>query len=238
MTDEDKNTWQKTDEGLYREFEFRDFREAFEFIQSVAQVADSMDHHPRWMNDWNKVFIWLYTHSADAVTESDYELAAAIDGLLVQRMKPQEKDNSDEKITTKVTEVKIFTDGGSRGNPGPSAVGYVVYDMDDVILSRKGEYLGITTNNQAEYLGLKKGLEEAKVFGARKVHVYMDSLLVVNQMIGKFKVKNRDLWPIYETVKELVGTFEKVIFTHVPRALNKEADAAANEAMDAAEKNQ
>jgi ribonuclease HI len=139
-----------------------------------------------------------------------------------------------ETSRSSVKEVKMYSDGGSRGNPGPSASGYVVYDMDDVILTRQGVYIGITTNNQAEYLSLKFGLQEALKLQARIVHVYMDSLLVVNQMTGKFKVKNRDLWPIYEAVKELVPQFEKVTFTHVPRELNKEADAAVNEAMDAA----
>lgn len=141
-------------------------------------------------------------------------------------------DKTDEEITTHITEVKLFADGGSRGNPGPSAAGYVLYDMNDSMLGREGVYLGITTNNQAEYLALKLGLEAAKRHGARVVHVFLDSLLVVNQMTGKFKVKNRDLWPIHEAIKELVATFETVQFTHVPRELNKEADDAVNEAMD------
>lgn len=147
-------------------------------------------------------------------------------------------DNLVDKTTTPTTEVKLFADGGSRGNPGPSAAGYVLYDLDDTILVREGVYLGITTNNQAEYLALKLGLEMAQKRGARIVRVYLDSLLVVNQMTGKFKVKNRDLWPIHETIKDLVSKFERVQFTHVPRELNKEADAAVNEAMDAELKKQ
>jgi ribonuclease HI len=132
------------------------------------------------------------------------------------------------------TEVKLYTDGGSRGNPGPSASGFVLYDMHDVPLVDKGVYLGITTNNQAEYTALKLGLEEAKGLGARIVHAHMDSLLVVNQMKGIYKVKNRDLWPINEAIKELATKFEKVDFTHVPRELNKAADAAVNRALDEA----
>lgn len=138
-----------------------------------------------------------------------------------------------------VKELKMYSDGGSRGNPGPSASGYVLYDMAGQIVAREGVYIGITTNNQAEYLSLKFGLQEAIKLQARIVHVHMDSLLVVNQMTGKFKVRNRDLWPIYEAIKELLPRFEKVTFQHVPRELNKEADAAVNEAMDAEiEKNQ
>lgn len=150
-------------------------------------------------------------------------------------VKPVQK--IDDKNTTniaKITEVKLFADGGSRGNPGPSASGYVLFDMNDTILVKKGIYLGITTNNQAEYQALKFGLEEAFRMNTKTVHVYLDSLLVVNQMIGKFKVKNRDLWPIHTAIKEIAGRFEHVSYTHVPRALNKEADAEVNKALDKA----
>jgi len=149
--------------------------------------------------------------------------------------KPLQDLPAEEKTkTAEVTEVNMYSDGGSRGNPGPSASGFVLYDLQGNILAREGVYIGITTNNQAEYLSLKYGLEEALRRQIRIVHVHMDSLLVVNQMTGKFKVRNRDLWPIYGAIKELETKFEKVTFVHVPRELNKEADAAVNEAMDAA----
>lgn len=135
--------------------------------------------------------------------------------------------------TTKHEKVKLYADGGSRGNPGQSASGYVLLDEQDVVLKKSGVYLGITTNNQAEYQALKFGLEEAQKMGAQEVDVYMDSLLVVNQMRGIFKVKNRDLWPVHESVKELVGHFHKVNFTHVPRELNRLADQEVNETLDA-----
>jgi ribonuclease HI len=138
--------------------------------------------------------------------------------------------------TSKITEVKLFTDGGSRGNPGPSALGFAIMEMTDRIVVKKGTYLGITTNNQAEYQALKSGLEEALRMRVQIVHVYMDSLLVVNQMLGIFKVKNRDLWPVHSAIKELAARFEKVTYTHVPRELNKIADSAVNEALDQAEK--
>jgi ribonuclease HI len=149
----------------------------------------------------------------------------------------------DRKTHAKVTdalprlsEAKMYADGGSRGNPGPSASGFAIMDMDGQIVVKKGIYLGVTTNNQAEYQALRLGLEEARNMGVREVHVYMDSLLVINQMVGIFKVKNRDLWPIHEAIKELAATFKHVSYTHVPRELNKIADAEVNEALDAAEK--
>src|SRR5207248_2106146 len=96
----------------------------------------------------------------------------------------------------------------------------------NTVLVDKGVYLGVTTNNQAEYLALKYALEECVGMGAKTVDAYMDSLLVVNQLNGTFKVKNRDLWPIHDTVKELTVKFEKFTITHVPREMNKQADAA------------
>lgn len=147
---------------------------------------------------------------------------------------PSEDENR-EVVSKLIGEtVVLYADGGSRGNPGPSACGYVLLDENEQVLVDKGVYLGITTNNQAEYQGLKSGLEEARRMGAKEVDVRLDSLLVVNQMKGVFKVKNRDLWPIHQSLKELVSNFHKVTFTHVPRELNKMADAAVNRALDTA----
>jgi ribonuclease HI len=120
-----------------------------------------------------------------------------------------------------------------RGNPGPSASGYVLLDMSNNVVLQAGEFLGVTTNNQAEYQALKLGLEHAiHDFHAREIHVYMDSMLVVNQMKGIFKIKNRDLWPVHNACVELVHQLEKVSFDHVPRELNKLADEQVNEALD------
>lgn len=146
----------------------------------------------------------------------------------------QEKkvDELEAKVTTQITEVKMYSDGGSRGNPGPSASGFVLMDMDDNILETNGEYLNITTNNQAEYHSLKLGLERAKQLQAKIVHVYMDSLLVINQMKGTFKVRNKELLVPFNNVKSMVKDFDEVTFTHVPRELNKLADAEVNRILD------
>lgn len=146
---------------------------------------------------------------------------------------PEEQGSSDVLTTLFVDTVKIFADGGSRGNPGPSASGYVLVDVNtNKVLVDKGVYLGVTTNNQAEYLALKYALEECQKMGVKIVDTYMDSLLVVNQLKGTFKVRNRDLWPIHDAVKELISKFEKFTITHVPREMNKLADAAVNRALD------
>lgn len=141
-------------------------------------------------------------------------------------------------ITSNIKEIKLFADGGSRGNPGPSACGFVIMDMTGKVVVKKGLYLGVTTNNQAEYQALKLGLEEALHIQARRVHVFMDSMLVVNQMLGIFKVKNRDLWPIHVEITDIVLKFNKVSFTQIPRELNKLADRAVNEALNEAARRQ
>ena len=130
--------------------------------------------------------------------------------------------------------IKLFTDGGSRGNPGPSASGFVILDGNDDVLFAKGIYLGIMTNNQAEYLALKYGLEKLLDMGIEELSVYMDSLLIVNQMNGKFKIKNQDLLVIFTDIKNILLSFKKVTFTHVPREKNKLADAEVNKALDKA----
>ena len=220
-------TWQKEDNKLYKEFHFRNFREAFSFMEQVAKLAESQKHHPYWVNDWNKVMIWLSTHDAgDTVTEKDTKLASSIDDVY-EELKAPPIEKTDHSV------VQLYADGGSRGNPGPSASGFALLDTEDNILLQKGVYLGRSTNNQAEYQALKLGLEAARDIGAREVLVFMDSLLVVNQMKGTFKVKNVDLLPINESIKKLLENFKKVTFTHVPRALNALADSEVNKALDA-----
>lgn len=128
--------------------------------------------------------------------------------------------------------VIIYSDGGSRGNPGPSASGFVILNPEGELLFEGGKYLGITTNNQAEYQAVRMGLERALELGARQVDFRMDSLLIVNQMAGVYKIRNRDLWPIYAHIKELIKRFDNVKFTHVRREFNKEADAMVNKILD------
>jgi ribonuclease HI len=132
----------------------------------------------------------------------------------------------------KILEAKLFGDGGSRGNPGPSAYGFVIYDMADKILVENGGFLGITTNNQAEYQSLKVGLETALNKGITTIHVSMDSLLVINQMKRIYKVKNVDLIPLYKACVELAAKFDKITFSHVPRERNKKADSLVNQVLD------
>ena len=126
----------------------------------------------------------------------------------------------------------IFTDGGSRGNPGPSAAGYVILNSEQEVIAQGGEYLGITTNNQAEYQGVRLGLEKALELKYKRVDFKIDSMLVVNQMKGFYKIKNRELWPVHERIRELMTQFDKVTFNHVLREFNQLADGMVNRTLD------
>jgi ribonuclease HI len=119
-------------------------------------------------------------------------------------LSPSNDDSASPQAKEGLDRAKLYTDGGSRGNPGPSAGGYVILDMANNVVKSNGKYLGVTTNNQAEYHSLKGGMEMALTLGIRELDVYMDSLLVVNQMKGIFKIKNRDLWPIHDAIKQIV----------------------------------
>ncbi len=132
--------------------------------------------------------------------------------------------------------VVIYSDGGSRGNPGPSAAGYVILNNRQEVVAEGGEYLGITTNNQAEYQGVRLGLEKAAELGYKKVDFKIDSMLVVNQMKGTYKIKNRELWPVHERIRILMEQFDRVTFTHVNRQFNQLADGMVNKTLDAHKK--
>jgi ribonuclease HI/ADP-ribose pyrophosphatase YjhB (NUDIX family) len=139
--------------------------------------------------------------------------------------------NSGVKNTSKESQVIVYSDGGSRGNPGPSAAAFVIVN-NDIVVGQGGEYLGITTNNQAEYHGVRLGLERALELNVHHIEFRIDSMLVVNQLNGLYKIKNRELWPINERVQALLSQFESVTFKHVPRELNTMADALVNKFLD------
>lgn len=131
-------------------------------------------------------------------------------------------------------EVTAFTDGGSRGNPGPSAIG-VVIKWPDKMDSLRGEYIGIKTNNEAEWAALIWLLHYLKYASVTKATVYCDSQLIVNQFNGKWAASDR-MGAFLRTAKELEAAFESVVVSWVPREQNAEADKLVNEALDAEQK--
>jgi ribonuclease HI len=128
----------------------------------------------------------------------------------------------------------IYTDGGARGNPGPAAAGVVIYDEHRKIIGKHHHYLGEATNNQAEYQGVILALTEAAKLGAEEIDFFLDSELVVSQLKGDYKVKNKDLGALFVKVWNLSQKFKKIRYFHVPREENKEADKMVNQAIDAA----
>lgn len=128
--------------------------------------------------------------------------------------------------------VTINVDGASRGNPGPSGIGYCIHDENGHIIEQGGEFIGFATSRVAEYYAMKKGVSRALELGYRKVKFLSDSLMVVNQLNGIFSIKNQDIIPIFQDVEKEISKFEAVSFTHVPRSKNVVADYEANKAID------
>ena len=128
--------------------------------------------------------------------------------------------------------VSINVDGASRGNPGPSGIGYVISDETGHIVEQNGEFIGFATSRVAEYIAMRKGIDRALELGYKTVRFVSDSLMVINQMNGIFTPKNPDILPIYADIKKLLESFESVSFTHVPRSQNTAADKEANQAID------
>ena len=136
----------------------------------------------------------------------------------------------------------IRTDGAARGNPGPASAGAALYDLSrpdardpraqpDASIS---DYLGVQTNNVAEYTGVVRALDLARELGASEVHLLLDSKLIVEQLTGRWRVKDAKLIPLWAHARQTIGGFDRWTAAHVPRAQNSVADALANEAIDRA----
>lgn len=130
---------------------------------------------------------------------------------------------------------RLWTDGGARGNPGPAAYAFVLEAEDGTVLAALGEAIGIATNNVAEYSALVAGLERAAEAGVTDLEVRSDSELLVKQMRGEYRVKNRDLQALFLDASRAARKVGAVTFTHVRREHNELADRLVNEALDAAE---
>jgi ribonuclease HI len=127
----------------------------------------------------------------------------------------------------------MFADGGSRGNPGPAASGAVLFDESGAVLREVGTYLGVATNNVAEWTGLVTGLEAALELGVDDLAVRLDSELVVKQISGAYRVKHEGLIPLHAKAKALLRKFARVDVQHVRRKENAAADALVNQVLDA-----
>lgn len=134
-------------------------------------------------------------------------------------------------------ELFINVDGGSRGNPGPGASGWIIKDKNGNILVKEGLFFKECTNNQAEFTALKMALKAASDYGKCSLTIKADSQLMVRQYLGEYKIKNPELQILMNEIKKLAANFKQITITHVPREQNKEADEICNIIMDRALKN-
>ena len=211
----------------------RDDRD-IQYVVIVYLVSLVDDHrHIELSQNYNK-YIWRKVSEVDQGQLTD--LSQLLLGIVQQERITEASVKgpyAPDVLKTSDDTVTIYSDGGSRGNPGPSACGYIIFDSAQQVVEEGGEYLGITTNNQAEYQAVRLGLEKAVKLNYKRVDFRLDSMLVVNQMNGVYKIKNRELWPINERIRELVSHFEKVSFSHVRREFNQLADGMVNKILDA-----
>lgn len=138
---------------------------------------------------------------------------------------------SDVSARSAVNGATVYVDGGSKGNPGPAAIGYYIVGEDGREIKRGGEFIGFATSRVAEYYAMKEGIEQAIELGLKRVRFVGDNLMMINQLKGIYQVKSMDLMPIYTDIQNLLKEFEAVAFVHVKRDQNTQADAEANKAL-------
>lgn len=222
-------TAQLFDAVTYIDHDDRDIQ--YGVIVYMVALASTQDE-PDLSENYDK-YQWkrLIDIQQDTMTDLSQLVLGIVEQEKIVEKSVKSLNNNDVKNSSE-RRITIFTDGGSRGNPGPSASGYVIVNNRQEVIDQGGEYLGITTNNQAEYHGVRLGLERAIELGYNRVDFKIDSMLVVNQMNGLYKIKNRELWPINERIRELMTKFDKVTFTHVRREFNQLADGMVNRTLD------
>ena len=131
----------------------------------------------------------------------------------------------------RVDRLIVYSDGASSGNPGRAGIGVVIYDQDGRLVKKMSKFIGIATNNVAEYMALIYGLQEALHLGAKKVECFLDSELLVKQLKGVYKVRDEKLRLLHNQVRHLEKFFYKLSFSHLLRDKNREADKLAKEAI-------
>jgi ribonuclease HI/8-oxo-dGTP pyrophosphatase MutT (NUDIX family) len=186
---------------------------------SRVSLDDEYDH-----------YIWktLQNIQRDSITNST---AALLD------LGSEQNNNSDlildlAKSDDKNTTFIIHSDGGSRGNPGPSAAAYIITDKDNNVVAQGGKYIGWNNNGMAEYMGVELALIKALELNIKFIDLYSDSLMVVNQINGLFGIKNREFRPIHARIMRLLPQFRRVTFSHVRREYNRMADGLVNKILD------
>ena len=184
---------------------------AWQFLKQAMVVADK--HHQQFT-------ITLDNNRLQLTCQSNQQLLACDLGYDHDRVKDQP------------TRGILYCDGGSRGNPGPAATGYVLDNQHDQQIASGGQFLGQATNNQAEYQALIDGLQGALELDLAHLTIYLDSQLIVNQINGLYKIKNQSLKVYFRTVQDLLAQLVSWQVDHIPRRANQRADSLVNQILD------
>ncbi|HMS93348.1 MAG TPA: reverse transcriptase-like protein [Candidatus Saccharibacteria bacterium] len=207
---------------------------AIQYVVLVYLVSLAAGHHAIELSSHYSKYEWktFKNIQQDEVTD----LTSLLLGIIQQKKITDDLVTEENKIVDEITSnemIIVYSDGGSRGNPGPSAAGFVIINAHQEMVEQGGEYLGITTNSVAEYHGVRLGLERALELGYKKIDFRVDSMMIVNQMNGIYTIKNRELWPIHDRIRGLIRQFDMVKFSHVKREFNQLADGMVNKTLDA-----
>ncbi len=163
-------------------------------------------------------FVWI---DIEKIESNSKIVGKIIDDI---SYKSFDSNDSDDKYI-------LYTDGGSRGNPGDSAIGYAIVFQQKKILE-KGEYIGITNSSLAEYQALFRGLEAALNLNIKNLECRIDNLMVVKHLNGEYRVRNREFFPIYEKINKVKDKFDKIKFIHIKREFNEISDSLVNKSLD------
>ncbi|MBL7155610.1 MAG: ribonuclease HI family protein [Candidatus Omnitrophica bacterium] len=142
------------------------------------------------------------------------------------------QNSKNKKFSNGVKKLLLYVDGGARGNPGPAGIGVVISNEKGKKLKEFNKFIGVTTNNIAEYNAVIYGLQEALIEKADEVELNLDSELVAQQLKGEYRVKNPNIRPLFEQARHLISGFKKIDIKHIDREKNKEADKLVNKAIN------
>jgi ribonuclease HI len=152
-----------------------------------------------------------------------------------ERVREAEREREDARAAEeaeRARRTRLYTDGAARGNPGPAGAGAVIVNPEGHVVAKVGKFLGDSTNNVAEYMGLILGLKRAKAMGIKELEVFADSELLVRQLSGDYAVKAEHLKPLHDEAKGLLRAFTWIEVRHIPREENAQADLMSNRAID------
>jgi ribonuclease HI len=210
--------------------------ELLRFIAANEELPRSLKRYPGHDRD---SLGKLIAAAADRVEEAESAREAAAappkKGVQLRRSSEAERRAAEEAArpgAARSHRARLYADGAARGNPGPAGAGAVILNADGHVVAKIGKFLGDSTNNVAEYMGLILGLRRAKAMGIKALEVLSDSELLVRQLAGEYQVKADHLRPLHAEAAELLRGFPDVEVRHIPREENAQADAMSNRAID------